>query len=519
MKATLTIRNYKIELSVTRLQGGIGEQLTHRFDNGKLVLNVDGNVDELYTITYPYLISKNYPCTYYTTSNFQEDWLGGGEALEMHNAGMDMQCHSDTHPHFMYLTSDELQTQIENNNDAFIAAGIPTPVHHAYPSGSNDHTAKAIISKYRLTGRKYDTVPDNYTYFYRDVDKYMIPGCNIDEGTLTTYMDTIKSKLDEAQDNKGAFSVMWHTNTESGIALLDELITYAEDIGMDIINVSQLYDLLWRNYLVAVHVVDQLGNDMPDATVTIDGAEYETDRQGHVTFIKRDGSYSITIERDDCDTHTDNFIVSGANVYHETIITRNDIKPFIGEEYGGGLIAHIFEVGEHGYVEGEQRGFIVARKQSLEDLDNKVQWGCQGTKVGTTFKEIGYGGDNTTDIIALHAGWVEGDGWENGNGIGGVGDTCNIDNDGDVVAINVDGLAIEGYNDWVLPSIDELQKIRDNIYRNGYAEGDIMGANYWSSSEYNADKAWVMHFGLNLQQAINKTRTKPRTRAIRYFAR
>ena len=48
-----------------------------------------------------------------------------------------------------------------------------------------------------------------------------------------------------------------------------------------------------------------------------------------------------------------------------------------------------------------------------------------------------------------------------------------------------------GYDDWYLPTKEELNWIYDNLRRKGKITGDTW---YWSSSSYSANLAWVQIF-------------------------
>jgi hypothetical protein len=48
-------------------------------------------------------------------------------------------------------------------------------------------------------------------------------------------------------------------------------------------------------------------------------------------------------------------------------------------------------------------------------------------------------------------------------------------------------LIIDGKNDWRLPTKEELNDI-------GNSENDFVGSDYWSSTEYNGNNAWVQNF-------------------------
>ena len=69
-----------------------------------------------------------------------------------------------------------------------------------------------------------------------------------------------------------------------------------------------------------------------------------------------------------------------------------------------------------------------------------------------------------------------------------------------------------GYNDWFLPSQDELNE----IYRQRGVIGDFTSAYYWSSSEFSSDGAWRQFFGGGGQVGGHKS-SGLRVRAVRAF--
>ena len=69
-----------------------------------------------------------------------------------------------------------------------------------------------------------------------------------------------------------------------------------------------------------------------------------------------------------------------------------------------------------------------------------------------------------------------------------------------------------GYNDWFLPSINELNK----LYNNRTAIGGFTDYGYWSSSEFYADYAWGQGFFSGGQYGDAKHSTG-RVRAVRAF--
>ena len=140
----------------------------------------------------------------------------------------------------------------------------------------------------------------------------------------------------------------------------------------------------------------------------------------------------------------------------------------VGGECGGGKVA---------YHDGNGGGFIA----HSTDNSTGVEWGCAGQIVGTPSQSFGTGLANTNAIVAFHndtANFGGNDYYTFGGDYSTIG--CDRDNDGTVAAKVCSDLTTGGYNDWFLPSLDELFLLFGS---KGVVEG-YETASYWSSSEH-----------------------------------
>jgi hypothetical protein len=125
-----------------------------------------------------------------------------------------------------------------------------------------------------------------------------------------------------------------------------------------------------------------------------------------------------------------------------------------GTMLGGGIIF---------YNDGSGHGLICAPY----DQENSSQWGCEGQVLGVFSTAIGSGNGNSSEILSLCP--------ETSNAAG----VCN-------------SLILKKYDDWYLPSRDELSQMYTNLKE--YDLGGFGGRYYWSSSEYGDIHAWLQDF-------------------------
>ncbi len=159
-----------------------------------------------------------------------------------------------------------------------------------------------------------------------------------------------------------------------------------------------------------------------------------------------------------------------------TAQTAQTISFVIGQSYGGGIIFYIDGTGQHGLI------------AATSDQSTGAQWGCYQTTIVGTSTAIGTGQANTTAIV---------------NGCNQAGIAARICND----------LVLNNYDDWFLPSKDELNQM--HVQKNAIGGFSYMA--YWSSSEYSAGSAWDQNLIFGWENSSDKNIESNSIRAVRAF--
>ena len=161
----------------------------------------------------------------------------------------------------------------------------------------------------------------------------------------------------------------------------------------------------------------------------------------------------------------------------------------LGQHYQGGVIFYFFNVGEPGYIAGEQHGLIAA----TADIFSPVAFYWEATvyirTTGATGTALGTGLSNTNLIIETM-----------GNDIYAA-KFCRDYKGG-------------GYRDWFLPSKDELNKL---ILNNTLVDDFATYYPYWSSTETSPTTALSQSFFNGVNSSAGKSTWVAKTRAVRRF--
>lgn len=115
--------------------------------------------------------------------------------------------------------------------------------------------------------------------------------------------------------------------------------------------------------------------------------------------------------------------------------------------------------------------------------------------------DVGSGAENTLRIIAA---------------LGPEADPAKIDDKEEPAALRCDALAFGGFDDWFLPSKEELALMHERLFSHDPPLGGFAPRSYWSSTWADSGKAWFLYFKSGLKNTSDIS-DLARVRAVRAF--
>lgn len=161
---------------------------------------------------------------------------------------------------------------------------------------------------------------------------------------------------------------------------------------------------------------------------------------------------------------------------------------YIGEHAEGGIIYYLYQDST-----GKEHGLVV----SLKNLSREVEWGPKDKDVENCAST--WDGQSNTQAILM-----------------ATRDTTKA-------AGLCDKYSSEGFDDWYLPAIYELQTINSNLFAVEKALDAVAGSDeiemnlYWSSTQSNEASAWFFSFYDSKPTNYYDKTSKTLVRAIRLF--
>jgi hypothetical protein len=275
----------------------------------------------------------------------------------------------------------------------------------------------------------------------------------------------------EIGSETGFSSIDWANNTyyiETKTAIVAPLTTYT------ITGVSQLLSVPYALHTKTAESITGTITET-DPVYTISQAANIT--AGDITHLSNLSGIN-TGDQDGSETKViagTNVTVSGSGTIGSPYMvssTGGSTPHVVGDSYQGGKIFWLDATGQHGLI------------AATEDQSTGIQWSNGTTRITATTGDGLYAGlMNTTLIIA---------------------NQIADDQEGNFAAkLCADYSVIDGditYGDWYLPSKYELNLL--------YLQRDMVGGfsmwQYWSSTEYNFESAWLETFYLGLQATSAK---------------
>ena len=270
-------------------------------------------------------------------------------------------------------------------------------------------------------------------------------------------------------------------STNSCGTVYSDIITFATIPVLATITTDTISGYTYPNALTGGNITDDGGSSITARGVCWSLNYPPTINDAHSVDGNGTGHFTSTVSGTNLNANywIRAYATNGAGTaYGSPILLHTQLV--LGQPYQGGIIGYLNTNGDHGLIAAPTDFF-----------NTYPRWGCWQNISIPTNTYYGSGLPNTNNIVAI----------------------CTTP---DIAARICYDLVLDGYNDWFLPSIDELFELYQNKnVIGGFCQGSTHW--YWSSSESSSTpvNAWMQNFDGG-QSCFNKFYVGA-VRAVRYF--
>ncbi len=305
------------------------------------------------------------------------------------------------------------------------------------------------------------TITDNFTLEGGGVGTFVSNIANLD--AATTYYVRAYAKNEDGVGYGMAVSFVTLGQKPSATTILTSSLTPNSAVLNGVINANHLSTTVSFEY----GETTSYGSSV-DATPSVVTGTNSTEVSANITGLSAVTTYHYRVKA-----------VNSLGTTYSNDDTFTTIPFTLGQTFGGGLICYIDNTGKH---------VLIA---APSDQSTGTTW-YNGTFIVTNASgaTIGTGRSNTSAIIITQGA-------------------------GNYAAKICDDLVLNGFDDWFLPSKDELNTMFENLKLNGI--GGFADLHYWSSTENSINGAWDQYFVNGAAVGNDKSYSDGHVRAMRSF--
>jgi len=221
------------------------------FDNGKVVFEFDDGRDSQYDLGFPIFTAQGISVSIMIHGSVvgTAGYVTWAELQEMNTAGINIECHNYADQYMHLLSSAAIITALNNNTTAFTTNSLPAPTEITFPNNYYSKESLEATAGLRNSNVARVVTPatlDSYIPNYKGTNPLLLSAVATD-GISDAEVILMKALMDATLLNKSALIIINHSITVDGVGMsikttrLNELIDYAQLIGLDIDTRKQLY--------------------------------------------------------------------------------------------------------------------------------------------------------------------------------------------------------------------------------------------------------------------------------------